>query len=49
MSRFENTLVDVGVLGLFGPYNINGGGDGNTAVLDDFSALTVTVARTSDN
>jgi len=41
--QVENTLVDFGALGLFGPYNINGGGGGNTAFLDDFSSLTVTV------
>ena len=39
-----NTLVDYGAQGLFGPFNINGDGDGNTAVIDNFSSLTVTSA-----
>ncbi len=43
-----NTLVDVpgGVQGLFGPFNINGDAalDGDTSVIDDYSALTVTSA-----
>ena len=42
MSRFANTVVDYGALGIFSPYNINGGGD-NTSSLDDISSLTVTV------
>ncbi len=39
-----NTLVDYGVNGFFGPFNINGDGDGNTAILDDYSSLSVTSA-----
>jgi len=42
--QVENTLVDFGFLGLFGPYNINGGDGGNSIFLDDFSSLTVTAA-----
>jgi hypothetical protein len=43
-----NTQVDFGALGLFptsdgNPYNITGGGDGNSAFLDLFSQITVTV------
>ena len=30
--------MDVGALGNFGPYNINGDGDGNTVLLDVFSS-----------
>jgi len=41
--QVENTLVDYGNLDLFGPYNINGDGSGNVAVLDVFSTATVTV------
>ena len=38
-----NTQVDVGALGTFGPYNMNGDGDGNTSSLDDFSSFSVTI------
>jgi len=41
--QVENTQADYGSLGSFGPYNINGDGDGNTALLDVFSSTTVTV------
>ena len=38
-----NTLVDYGAVGTFGPYNMNGDGDGNTSSLDDFSSFSVTI------
>ena len=40
--QVSNTVVDDGALGVFSPYNINGGGD-NTSSLDNISSLTVTV------
>ena len=40
--QVSNTVVDDGALGIFSPYNINGGGD-NTSSLDNISSLTVTV------
>ena len=40
--QVSNTVVDYGALGIFSPYNINGGGD-NTSSLDNISSLTVTV------
>jgi hypothetical protein len=35
--QVENTVVDFGAQGLFGPFNINSGGGGNTAVIDTTS------------
>jgi hypothetical protein len=39
-----NTLVDYGLNGYFSWANIDGGGDGNTSIIDEFSAQTVTSA-----
>jgi len=39
-----NTLVHTGNQGLFGPFNINGDGDGNSIILDDYSSTSVSSA-----
>jgi len=48
--QVENTQVDYGALGIFtlltsdgNPYNITGGGGGNSAGIDNFSSLTVSI------
>ncbi len=41
-----NTEVEFGALGTFGSYNINGGGDSNTLVIDVYSSMSVTADPT---